>query len=1234
MYPVYSYMDSFPQTHSHPRNHIPYPHHYYPSWETIPPQMKIDPSEPPTTFKSWPYNGSFGYPQTTECHSFCNHSYPSGFYSFRPPHAHPSPPPPLYYHGPYPLYPDAFPTYFVPPHHPAEQARYEYDKNMGRDRCCGCPNHASDRKAESNVKIEEARPDVEQKDNDSAGGLTKMPNHPYPIIWVPPGYMKDEKSSKLPETDPKAWNGWVPLDLNSIKSLKWGGEEKGNRDQQTEDKITNLPFPIIWMPGYDKAKEVEKKDLNDINVSPNFTEEPPKSKIIPVKLLENGDRGDKPWVAEEILGGVDSSAVPAKETKPKSNPPKQIEDSRETQPPETTTRSIPVKHVEEKKSSDNIAKKASKLPPVCLRVDPLPKKKNGNGNSRSPSPPGVKDRRPQDSKPKEPVLDKPKEGEPKKKEPKVVEVQENKVVQSNEGNQALKPKEPVLDKAEEREPKKKEIKVVEVQEKAAAPTYDVKEGLKEKAMKVVEVENKKSVLTDIAKQELSKEKAAEPRVEAEENKMTETGKGGAKKEDEVQSQVGVHTDSAEAVLDRSVTETAEIGERKHASEEGKGTVDAAEVKTGEEMEKMELSTTDAAVLIQSTYRGFEVRKLEPLKKLRQIVKVREQVGNVRERIRRLEVSSDMQQDEKQRLVIGETIMNLLLQLDTIQGLHPSVREVRKSVARELVFLQEKLDSLATQTSAGPTSTVAEVMPMKIASEDRHRAAGDVSSSMVTESTSEPDASVDPPTAGRVVSDSGKIEEVVVPPTVEKEVLEIEQTLQSPLVENEGPVSKQEPSVEPSSSAVADISGSGNEKPEMLAVENGRLDAVVEVLVEPPPPVNEDSNSALEESVRLALVKDEMVDSAVEGSIVIAARDEMHGSGAEMPKEVPPVQKDEEPALKTEEFTEPPSVKESIVESLSNLAETSKLPNSMPEESEEPPSVKDVHEREDALGTRELLVEAVPMVKNEELSSKLGGMIELLLEKSGEIESGASREPAGNAVAEPPPVQTEKEVDSNPDELPALSEISSPGVDSVADADAPCSELAALDVTAPVNDVEKAKGGGERLEVKTAVLVTEDTISAENAQDQLLELEFTKNRSAEPAEVGVEDKPSASVTAEAPVAQVESPSSEAAIVEVESPLAESLSAPKEELSVAVDAELRTEDEKPMGGTENLKEMLEKLIEAGKQQLTVISDLNSRVRDLERKLTKKKKLKVRRQLVVGSAFKAVDGRMGERAVVTAV
>lgn len=45
-------------------------------------------------------------------------------------------------------------------------------------------------------------------------------------------------------------------------------------------------------------------------------------------------------------------------------------------------------------------------------------------------------------------------------------------------------------------------------------------------------------------------------------------------------------------------------------------------------------------------------------------------------------------------------------------------------------------------------------------------------------------------------------------------------------------------------------------------------------------------------------------------------------------------------------------------------------------------------------------------------------------------------------------------------------------------------------------------------------------------------------------------------------------------------------------------------------EKLKEMMEKLIEEGKEHLTAISNLSGRVKDLEKKLSRKKKLKMRR------------------------
>nr|DAD19106.1 TPA_asm: hypothetical protein HUJ06_020569 [Nelumbo nucifera] len=50
---------------------------------------------------------------------------------------------------------------------------------------------------------------------------------------------------------------------------------------------------------------------------------------------------------------------------------------------------------------------------------------------------------------------------------------------------------------------------------------------------------------------------------------------------------------------------------------------------------------------------------------------------------------------------------------------------------------------------------------------------------------------------------------------------------------------------------------------------------------------------------------------------------------------------------------------------------------------------------------------------------------------------------------------------------------------------------------------------------------------------------------------------------------------------------------------------------------LREMLNKLIQAGQEQMTIISSLNGRVRDLERKLTRKKRLRRRRGVAAASS-----------------
>ncbi|KAJ4956329.1 hypothetical protein NE237_013112 [Protea cynaroides] len=650
--PMYSY--SIPP---HQKNHTLCSDHYYPNWEMASPQINGDIGRPPIMYEPPSYSGGHVYLNPAECHGCCTHSYFPTSYGFRPPHSHPQPPPfPHCHYGPYPPYPEAYTPYFVPPpHYSFGQPRYDYDKIFPSNHCCGCPNHKCSSKTGSNVMIEEQEPEVEKAEGKFSEPV-KSGDYQKPIVWIPPGYMKEKDRNWLSEPGPQVWSGGLPCDMSNIQSLKQGGEEGMKQDKKNEETRTHFPYPIIWMPAYEKPQEpqeakAETKDLKEVSSGPKSPEGTPskqyqqnedkrchfpfpffympandmkpetvmkdpkevghgsksakevtsKLKTIPVTLLQNGDHGTKPGVDDTT--GIHAKAA-EEELKPKSIPAKATEDVGETG---TELKSIPVKQMKDynaNKASHGSTKiqpasqKASKLPPVCLRVDPLPKKKNGNGTSRS---------------------------------------------HSHMGKESLDSKvhDPNLKKASE-----------------------------EKASK---------------------------------NDTEEKMRDNRKTEDTRKSERDVPVVVKEAVpFGIPVIKEAKIDgkEQKTNMEE----VDSkTEKKEDARRKKKDMSATEAAVLIQAAYRGYEVRKREPLKKLRQLAKVREQVEVVRERIRALESSPESWMDEKQRVTIGETIMGLLLQLDVIQGLHSSLRDIRKSVARELVSLQERLDSMSSQKSEVPKS---------------------------------------------------------------------------------------------------------------------------------------------------------------------------------------------------------------------------------------------------------------------------------------------------------------------------------------------------------------------------------------------------------------------------------------------------------------------------------------------------------------------------------------------------
>ncbi|XP_077212628.1 BCL-2-associated athanogene 6 [Tasmannia lanceolata] len=1083
MYPVHKFTDSYPRP-LHLGNHSPYSHHYYPSWEvTPPPQMNVDPAKSSTAFEPWSYNHGFGYPDPTGCHGCCNNCYPSGYYSFRPPHfQHPSPP--LSFHGPYSYFTDSYPAYFVPPHYPSDQARYEYDKNMSRHHCCGCMTHSCNCKGDSNVKIEEEKTMHEQKDNDPTG-LVKLQNHPYPLAWIPPNYVKDKETSKPSELESKAWNGWVPFELNSIRSLKQGGEDKRNQNQQEEreqnphieDNKTQLPYPIIWIPGFYKPEEAEKEDLKEVNSSPKVSEElPSELKVIPVRLPENEKCGGK----ETTGNGVPS----AKETRPKSIPVKQLKENEE---------------IREKKSSDisNVKKpssspvKASKLPPVCLRVDPLPKRTR-NSNSRSPSPPGAKERGQLDSKAPESIEDKTKEGKPKKKDTKVIEVKEKMMTQP--------------EKALEGQSKDRPVNVLDRDDES--------------------------------------------------------------KQDQAQIQIELPLVSTEDTSKEKVANEAETNERKDGTEEHKEVaMEAVESKGGKEhkLKRKELSNTDAAILIQSAYRGFEVRRWEPLKKLKQIARVSEQVNDVKEKIHGLETSSRLLQDEKERIVISETIMGLLLQLDTIQGLHPSVREIRKSVARELVCLQEKLDSLTVQAADGDEPALAEMVPERKTSEGHE--------GLLPESISQQEKSVEPKSERVVVSDL-KLEGVFEPPLVDKEQhIEVkkEETSELPLVESKKRESNPEELVE--------------ELANMLPMKDKISYSEVAVPIEGQSAGSE-SHSRIHESVELPSA-DERACSTVDGPTESLAE-----LGVDELVEAPQAAK----------VGEPTNLESVELPSAAGESEFGIIADSM-EVGAEPPSVQDV--------------EAESKLKEEELPQVSAPIALAILDEEEcpkavvEARSGVAEQSVGS-LNDPLSVQDEEayskleEISMQPYDEEVFSE-GSP-IDSTGVADNLCSEAV------QESDVRK-------LEDDSSTKMVQENC---NHECQLSDTELSnENKEASP---GSEDASEVGVMPTEYKVGSETEEKQA-VIEIKLPLGM-----RDSVS---DFELGRKEESLVEQNMNMKEMLEKVIEAGKHQLAVISDLNGRVRDLERKLSRKKKLRMRRQNTVGSfCSKPANNPPKERTVASVV
>ncbi|KAJ0504479.1 putative IQ motif, EF-hand binding, BAG domain, BAG domain superfamily [Helianthus annuus] len=108
-----------------------------------------------------------------------------------------------------------------------------------------------------------------------------------------------------------------------------------------------------------------------------------------------------------------------------------------------------------------------------------------------------------------------------------------------------------------------------------------------------------------------------------------------------------------------------------------------------------LSTKSAAALkIQSLFRGFLVRKSV------------NKISSIRNQVCEAETSAELiRTDVKERLRVNETLMLLLLKLDSIRGVDFGVREFRKAVINKAIAVQEILDSVVDESVRTVTKQV-------------------------------------------------------------------------------------------------------------------------------------------------------------------------------------------------------------------------------------------------------------------------------------------------------------------------------------------------------------------------------------------------------------------------------------------------------------------------------------------------------------------------------------------------
>ncbi|XP_024196576.1 BAG family molecular chaperone regulator 6 [Rosa chinensis] len=120
---------------------------------------------------------------------------------------------------------------------------------------------------------------------------------------------------------------------------------------------------------------------------------------------------------------------------------------------------------------------------------------------------------------------------------------------------------------------------------------------------------------------------------------------------------------------------------------------------GSERSRSDLRS-DAALKIQKVFRGYLVRK-----SVSKIAGIKREVDEISNRISKKETEDLVRTDAKERLKVVETLMSLLLKLDSVKGVDCGVRDFRRAVIKKAIALQEKVEASAAnhQTPGGHES---------------------------------------------------------------------------------------------------------------------------------------------------------------------------------------------------------------------------------------------------------------------------------------------------------------------------------------------------------------------------------------------------------------------------------------------------------------------------------------------------------------------------------------------------